>query len=103
MSEMSEKKRHHRKALLIGAGIGAVLSLFISLMMDVLASGQAQGTWRDAIVNDLDMFMSITISPDSAMAYVLFLLVMVFMAAIGGAIGALFSYIVFRFLEMLAS
>ena len=37
------------------------------------------------------------------MAYVLFVLVMIFMAAVGAAIGAVFSYIVFRFLEMLAS
>ena len=103
MTEMSDKKRHHRKALLIGAGIGGVLSLVISLLMDLLASGQAQGTWRDAIVNDLDMFMSITISPDSLIAYLLFVLVMIFMAAVGAAIGAVFSYIVFRFLEMLAS
>jgi len=99
----ADRKRHHRKALIAGGIFGGVLSVVISVLMDFMASDSLQGTWRDAIVNDLDRFMSVVISPDSLTAYALFVVVMLFLAAMGAGIGAMFSYIVFRFLEMLSS
>jgi len=100
---LADRKKLHRKALLAGGIFGGVLSVVISVLMDFMASDSLQGTWRDAIVNDLYRFMSVTISPDSLTAYVLFVVVMIFLAAMGAGIGAMFSYIVFRFLEMLSS
>jgi hypothetical protein len=101
--DKDNRKKFLRKALLAGGIIGGSLSVVISVLMDFMASDALQGTWRDAIVNDLQMFMSISITPDSITAYALFFLVMVFLAAVGAGIGAVFSYTVYRFLEMLSS
>ena len=98
-----EKKNIHKKALLAGGIFGGVLSVVISVLMDFMASDSLQGTWRDAIANDLHRFLSISITPDSLTAYAFFVLVMIFLAAVGAGIGAVFSYIVFRFLEILSS
>ena len=102
-ADEQNRKKLLRKALIAGGIFGGVLSVVISVLMDFMASDSLQGTWRDAIVNDLERFMSISITPDSITAYALFVLVMVFLAAVGGGIGAVFSYTVYRFLEMLSS
>jgi hypothetical protein len=99
----SERKALHRKAIMGGGIFGGVLSVVISVLMDFLASDSMQGTWRDAIANDLDRFMSVSISPDSLTAYALFVVVMLFLAAVGAGIGAFFAYIVFKVLELLSS
>jgi len=101
--DRQERRKFHRKALITGGIIGGVLSVVISVLMDFMVSDSLQGTWRDAIVNDLQGFMSINISPDSITAYALFVVVLLFLAAVGAAIGAAFSYTVYRFLEMLSS
>ena len=101
--EPGRKKELTRKALLAGGIAGGVLSVLISVLMDFMASDTLQGTWRDAIVNDLQRFMSISLSPESIITYILFFLVLVLLAVIGAGIGAVFAYIVFRFLEMLSS
>ena len=98
-----EQRKRHKKALIIGAAFGGMLSVAISLLMDFMVSDALQGTWRDAIVNDMARFFDLSVSPDSLIAYLLFALVLLVMAAIGAAIGAIFSYIVFRFLELLSS
>jgi hypothetical protein len=102
-TDENKRKKLLRKALIAGGMFGGVLSVVISVLMDFMASDSLQGTWRDAIVNDLERFMSISITPDSITAYALFVLVMIFLASVGGGIGAIFSYTVYRFLEMLSS
>jgi len=101
--DLQKRRKLLRTALIAGGLIGGVLSVVISVLMDFMASDALQGTWRDAIVNDLQRFMSVSISPDSFWAYVLFVLVMILLAGIGAGIGAVFSYTVYRFLEILSS
>ncbi|MFC1549333.1 hypothetical protein ACFL4R_00465 [Nitrospirota bacterium] len=101
--DQQSRKKALRMALIAGGLFGGVLSVVISVLMDFMASDALQGTWRDAIVNDLDNFASVSITPDSFAAYGLFVLVLVFLAAVGAGIGAVFSYTVYRFLEMLSS
>lgn len=101
--EPRRKRELTRRALLAGGIAGGVLSVVISVLMDFMVSDSLQGTWRDAIVNDLERFMSISLSPDSFITYILFVLVLLLLAVIGAAIGAVFAYIVFRFLEILSS
>lgn len=101
--DREERRKLHKKALLTGGIIGGVLAVVISVLMDFMVSDSLQGTWRDAIVNDLQHFMSLSLDPDSIVVYVMFVLVLLFLAAIGAGIGAAFSYTVYRFLEMLSS
>ena len=98
-----KKSKRGRTVMIIGASIGATLSLVTSLLMDVLFADSLQGTWREAIVNDMQNVFSITMAPDSVLVYLLFILVMVFLSLIGAAIGAFFALIVYKFITFLES
>ena len=89
--------------LIAGAIFGGAISLVISVMMDFMFSDTLQGTWRDAIVKDMDKYFSMTISPDSALAYILFIVTLILMAVIGAAMGAACAYVIHKFLSLLAS
>ena len=97
------KPKRKRMVLIIGAAIGAILSLVTSLLMDILFADSLQGTWREAIVNDMQNIFSVTMDPDSVLVYLLFILLMLFLALIGGAIGAFFALIVYKFITFLES
>ena len=86
-----------------GGAFGGVLSVVISVLMDYLASDAMQGTWRDAIVMDMERYFSLTISPDGFVAYVLFVLIMLLLAAIGAAMGAAFGLLIHKFMSVLES
>ena len=93
-----------RKQIVIAAAIfGGVISLIVSIMMDFMFSDALQGTWRDAIVHDMNHFFSITLSPDSFIVYILYVLMMILLTVIGAAIGAGFGYLIQKFLGMLTS
>ncbi len=98
-----KKSKRRRMVMYIGAGVGATLSLVTSLLMDMLFANSLQGTWREAIVNDLQNFFSISLAPDSVLVYLLFILVIVFLSLAGAAIGAFFALIVYKFITMLES
>lgn len=97
------KSKRRRTVLIVGASIGATLSLVTSLLMDMLFADSLQGTWREAIVNDMQSIFSISMSPDSILVYLLFILVMLFLSLIGAAIGAFFALIVYKFITFLES
>ena len=97
------KSKRKRIVVIIGASAGAILSLVTSLLMDLLFADSLQGTWREAIVNDLENVFSITMAPDSVVVYLLFILVMVFLSLIGAGIGAFFALIVYKFISFLES
>jgi hypothetical protein len=92
-----------KKALIAGAIAGGVLSLAITLLMDILLTDSSQGSWRGAISLDLERAFSVEIAPEHFIVYFLFLLVLVFMTAVGGGIGACLSLMVYRFLRFLGS
>lgn len=102
---MDKDKLAKRKKIvvLIGASIGALLSLVTSLLMDFLFADSLQGTWRDAIVSDLQRLTSHSYSPESVFIYLLFILVLAFLAAMGAGIGAFFALIVHKFISFLES
>jgi hypothetical protein len=99
-----ETKRRRTKNLVVGGAIlGAVLTIVISLLMDVIYAEALHGTWRDAIVNDLRNLFHIDLSPDSIVVYALFGIVLLFLSSIGAAIGVVFVFIIGRFLSYLGS
>lgn len=83
--------------------MGAVLTVIIALLMDYLYSDALQGTWRDAIVNDVHSLFNVSLSPEGTVAYILFGLLLFVLSTVGAAIGAVFIFIVGRFLAFLGS
>ncbi|HEB02517.1 MAG TPA: hypothetical protein ENI12_04715 [Nitrospirae bacterium] len=97
------KQRRKRIVVIAGAVGGGVLSLTTSLLMDYLFADSLTGSWREAIAGDLQRAFSLSLSPDSATVYILFIVVLAFMASVGAGIGAFFALIVNRFLNFLES
>jgi hypothetical protein len=94
-------ERKFRLALILGAVCGAVMAVAISLLLDVLYADALKGTWRDAISKDLDSFFSVSLPPDSLAVGALFLIILAILGLFGAFMGAMFSVIVFRFIDLL--
>jgi hypothetical protein len=97
---MSERRRL-RIVLLFGAIVGAILSVVVTLLMDVLYAESLGGTWRDAISRDMESLFSVSFSPDSFVVTVLFILIIAILALFGALLGSIFSTFVYRLLELL--
>jgi hypothetical protein len=97
---MSEDRRL-RVVLILGAVGGAVLSIAFTLLLDVLYADSLGGTWRDAISNDLNTFLSVAYPPDGFVVTVLFLVVILVLALFGALLGSIFSTFVFRLITLL--
>lgn len=99
-----ETRRTRAKRLIMGGAVfGAVLTFIISILMDYLYADALQGTWRDAIVNDLHNLFNVSLSQDSPVVYLLFGIIMLFLSSIGAVIGIVFVFIIGRFLAFLGS
>jgi hypothetical protein len=77
-----------KKAVIIGATIGAVLSLGTALSMDIVLSGTLQGTWWDAAAKDMTRMFGPVWGQNSLAISLLLALVMVFLAGFGAMLGA---------------
>ena len=102
MSNDAQKKRK-KTVVIVGAVFGGSISLMTSILMDFLFADSLTGTWREAIVNDVHRAFSVTLSPDSFIVYILYILVIAFLVVIGAVIGGLFALIVNKFLNFLES
>jgi len=77
-----------KKAVIIGATIGALVSLGAALSMDVVLSSSLQGTWWDAAAKDVTRMFGPAWGQNSfVIGFVLFL-VMAFLAGFGALLGA---------------
>ena len=96
-----EDRRRAKKFLLFGAIFGGLLSVVISVLMDVLFADALKGTWRDAIAKDLNTFLSLGVSAHSIIVYVAFLVVLAILAAFGAFMGFIFSFFLYKFFSFL--
>lgn len=97
---MDEQKRA-KKILLVGAVVGGLISLGISLFMDTLYADAMQGTWRDAIAKDLNNLTSFAFSSSSITVTIVFLFVLSLLTAFGAFMGLIFSFFLYKFFELL--
>ena len=97
-----EDRKRVRKFLFIGAVVGGIISLIISLLMDTLYADSMQGTWRDAIAKDLNTFFSLGVSPGSIVVSIVFLVVLAFLTAFGSFMGFIFSFFLYKFFAFLS-
>jgi hypothetical protein len=97
------ERRRAKQFLLFGTILGAIISVGISILMDVLLADTLQGTWRDAIAKDVNTFLHLGVTPHSIVVYVLFVVVLGILAAFGAFIGFIFSFFLYKFFSFLTS
>jgi len=98
---MDERKRA-KKFLLGGAIVGGIMSLSISLMMDMLFADSLQGTWRDAIAKDLNTIFSLGVSSESIIVGLAFIFILAILSAFGAFMGFIFSFFLYKFFGLLS-
>jgi hypothetical protein len=94
--------RRAKKFLLGGAIVGGIMSLSISLMMDMLFADSLQGTWRDAIAKDLNTMFSLEVSSGSIVVSLVFIFILAFLSAFGAFMGYIFSFFLYKFFGLLS-
>ena len=98
-----EDRRRAKKFLLFGAILGGLLSVAISVLMDVLFADALKGTWRDAIAKDLNTYLSLGVDAHSIIVNIVFLIVLAILAAFGAFMGFIFSFFLYKFFSFLTS
>ncbi len=89
-----------RKAVIIGAAAGAVITLAIALGMDFFMSDALQGTWREAAAKDVTRMFGPSCGQNSFAVMLVLVLVMGFLAGFGALLGAAAGLIMNRFFKI---
>jgi hypothetical protein len=90
-----------RKAVIIGAAIGACVTLGTALSMDLLLSGPFQGTWRDAAAKDVARMFGPSYGQNAFIVTLVLVLVMGFLAGFGAMLGAVAGLVMNRFFKLI--
>ncbi len=86
-----------KKAVITGAGGGALFTLGTALAMDVFFSDTLQGTWRDAAARDVTKMFGASCGQNWFAVTLVLVIVMAFLAAFGAVLGAAAGAIMNRF------
>jgi hypothetical protein len=89
-----------KKAVLIGAVLGASVTLTIALSMDLFFSDTLQGTWRDAAAKDVTRMFGPACGHNVVAVYLVLVIVMGFLAGFGAMLGAAAGLIMNRFFKV---
>ena len=89
-----------KKAVIIGATLGALVSLGVALSMDMFLSGSLQGTWWDAASKDVTKMFGPSCGKNIFAVGFVLVLVMAFLAAFGALLGAAAGIMLNRFFKM---
>ncbi len=90
-----------RKAIIIGAIAGAVITLGAAMAMDYVLSSSLQGTWRDAAAQDVTRMFGPACGQNWFAVTVMLAAVMAFLAAFGAVLGIIGGVIINRFFRIL--
>ena len=90
-----------KKAVIIGAAIGAMASLGAALSLDFFLSGSIQGTWWDAAAKDVTKMFGPACGQNVFAVSVVLVLVMGFLAGFGAMLGAAGGLMMNRFFKLL--
>ncbi len=88
-----------KKAIIIGAVIGALITLGSALSMDIFFSDTFQGTWRDAAVKDVTRMFGPVCGQNWFAVTLVLAFVMCFLAGFGALLGAAAGVIMNRFFK----
>ncbi len=89
-----------KKAVIIGAAAGAVITLAIALSMDLFMSDTLQGTWREAAAKDVTRMFGPSCGQNSFAVLLVLTLVMGFLAGFGALLGAAAGLMMNRFFKL---
>ncbi len=90
-----------KKAVIIGAVTGALITLGAALAMDYVLSSSLQGTWRDAAAKDVSRMFGPSCGRNWFAVTIMLAAVMTFLAAFGAVLGIIGGVIINRFFRML--
>lgn len=90
-----------KKTIIIGAIIGALVTLASALAMDYVLSSSLQGTWRDAAAKDVTRMFGPSCGQNWFAVTLMLVTVMGFLAAFGAVLGVIGGVIINRFFRML--
>lgn len=90
-----------KKSVIIGAVIGALMSLGAALAMDYLLSDSLQGTWRDAATKDVTRMFGPSCGQNWFAVTLVLVITMGFLAAVGAVLGAMGGAFMNRFFKLL--
>jgi hypothetical protein len=90
-----------KKAVIIGASIGALSTLGAAIAMDYVLSSSLQGTWRDAAVKDVTKMFGPACGQNWYAVTLVLIVVMAFLAGFGAILGAVAGTIMNRFFKLL--
>lgn len=89
-----------KKAVIIGAACGALLSLVTALFMDMLMSGSIQGTWWDAAAKDVTRMFGPSYGQNVFAITLVLVFVMGLLAGFGALLGAIAGLMMNRFFKI---
>ena len=90
-----------KKAIIIGAALGALFSLGIALSMDIFLSSTIQGTWWDAAAKDVTKMFGPACGQNIFAVGLVLALVMGFLACFGAMLGAVAGIMMNRFFKVM--
>ena len=90
-----------KKAIIIGAIAGAVITLGAALSMDYVLSSSIQGTWRDAAVKDVTKLFGPACGRNLFAVTLVLVFVMTLLAGFGAVMGVIGAVIINRFFRVL--
>jgi len=89
-----------KKAVLIGAVSGALITLGIALSMDLFFADTLQGTWRDAATKDVTKMFGPACGQNAFAVITVLVIVMAFLAGFGALLGAAAGLTLNRFFKL---
>lgn len=89
-----------KKAIIIGAVLGALASLGTALSLDLFFSDTFQGTWRDAAAKDVTKMFGPSCGQNWFAVTLVLVFVMGFLAAFGALLGVIAGVIMNRFFRL---
>ena len=90
-----------KKAIIIGAAAGALITLGTALSLDMFFSDTFQGTWRDAATKDVTKMFGPACGQNWFAVTLVLVFVMGFLAGFGAMLGAAAGVIMNRFFKLL--
>jgi len=90
-----------KRAIIIGAAIGALITLGTALSLDMFFSDTFQGTWRDAATKDVTKMFGPACGQNWFAVTLVLVFVMGFLALFGAMLGTVAGVIMNRFFKLL--
>lgn len=90
-----------KKAFYIGAAVGGLLGIIISLSMDLLLGNAIGGGWSEAVAHDLNYYFKANLPATHVIVILGAFIVIGIIAAFGSLIGGACSVMITRLFHML--